>query len=79
MDWREIPDVQFRIVQVGEANYRVPDIAKGSSLAKLSIWKSSSASKNDEPANFTEFDEPVSTYCGVDNPFAGITQDPDAS
>ena len=74
MDWKQVPDFEFRILETNGGHYRVPVILKDSPLHFLLNWKPTGKNKQTNP-KLTELDEPMSTDCDVDNPFAGICDD----
>lgn len=78
MDLTKVPDVHFEPLTIGETTYRVPTLdAEPTSLSqKLRAYRPQGGYPKAGKVAVEE-DEPLSTVCGVENPFAGIFEDED--
>ena len=77
MDFRDVPDTTFTRRQVGTSTYRVAVPADDVFLNGLADLKVPKKSKSTRPQ--VEEDEPITTVCGVENPFSGVFEEADES
>jgi hypothetical protein len=77
MDFRDVADSKFERRQLGSATYRIAGLPDDAFARVIFQFKAPRKSKSNNPP--VEEDEPITTVCGVENPFSGVFEEAEES